>query len=368
MNLTLITEFLEGWAPLSIQESYDNSGLLTGRPGMEVSGALLSLDCTEAVLDEAIAQGINLIICHHPPVFTGMKRFNGSNATERILIKAIRHDLAIYACHTNLDHAAGGVSSFIADKLGLVNKKVMQPLKGKLKKLVCYCPPSHSVQVLDALFGAGAGSIENYSNVSFQTTGTQTFMPVQGANPYSGTIGQLHTGEEVKLECVCTSWLENKIIKAMKDSHPYEVVAYDLIPLENELADYGAGIEGEFEEPMEVPDFLALVAGRMKADCIRHTAFDRPIKKVGCCGGSGSFLLQAAISAGCDAFITADFKYHQFFDAEQQILIADIGHFESEQYTPELLYSRLSEKFPNFALLLSRVHTNPIYYYNGNNC
>lgn len=368
MILKEVISFLEAWAPPSLQESYDNSGLLTGSSSLNITGALLTLDCTEAVLDEAIALGVNLVICHHPPFFTAIKRFNGTNESQRILIKAIKHDLAIYAAHTNLDHAAGGVSSFIADKLGLINKRILQPLNGHMKKIVCFCPPLQAPQVLDAMLAAGAGAIDTYSECSFQISGVQTFKPGPGSTPFSGTIGLRETGEEVRIECVYGAWLEAGIVRAMQDNHPYEVVAYDLIQLDNTLPDIGAGIVAEFEEAMRPQEFLALLSVTMNARGIRYTAYDKPVKRVACCGGSGSFLLGHALAAGCDAFVTADFKYHQFFESEQKLMIADIGHFESEQFTPELLYIKLSQKFPNFALLLSKVHTNPISYYNGNNC
>ena len=368
MILAEITIFLESWAPPSIQESYDNSGLLTGNLEMDITRAILTLDCTEAVLDEAIALKANLIICHHPPFFTAMKRFTGSGMSQRILIKAIKNDLAIYAAHTNLDHATDGVSSFIADKLGLVNQQILQPLKGNMKKIVCYCPPAQCKEVLEAMLAAGAGTIGDYRDVSFLTTGTQTFMPLTGANPFSGTIGLRHTGDEQKIECIYGAWLEKGIIRAMLASHPYEVVAHEITTLDNEIIDKGAGIVAEFETALSPAQFLKLLSVNMKAEGIRYTSYDKPIRRVGCCGGSGSFLLEKAIAENCDAFVTADFKYHQFFEAEQRLMIADIGHFESEQFTSELLFIKLSQKFPNFELLLSKVHTNPIFYYNGNNC
>lgn len=364
MNLKEITTHLESLAPLSWQESYDNSGLIVGNPSQEIKSALISLDCTEAVLDEAILLGCDLVISHHPIVFKGLKRFNESNYVERVVMKAIRNNIALYAIHTNLDNYYKGVNAKIAKKIGLINTKVLVPKQGLLKQLEVYVPESHAERLRKALFGAGAGAIGNYAECSFNTKGTGTFKPKDGATPFSGEVDKLHKGEEVSVEVIYAQHVEGKLLQAMTANHPYEEIAYTIISLGNEFQEVGSGLIGELEKPMEERDFLAMVKQNLQTKVIRHTALlNKPIKRVALCGGSGSFLLKNAISSRADVFITGDFKYHEFFDAEDKILINDIGHFESEQFTQELLLEIIQKKFPNFAVRLTEVNTNPINYY-----
>ena len=260
MKIKEITKFLEGYAPLQYQESYDNCGLIVGNENAEAKGVLITLDCTEEVIDEAIAEDCNLIIAHHPIIFNDLKKLNGSNYIERTVIKAIKNDLAIYAIHTNLDNVHNGVSAKIAERLGLENCKVLSP-KSDLNQQV------------------------------------------------------------------------------------------------------GLGIIGELKEPIKTSTFLIDIKNTMKTNCIRYTSLAKEeVKRVAVCGGSGSVLLKNAKSAEADIFISADFKYHDFFDAENDIVIADIGHYESEQFTKDLIYDLLVKKFTKFAVLLSKVNTNPINY------
>lgn len=364
MNLKEIITYLESLAPLSWQESYDNSGLIVGNPAKEVQCALISLDCTEAVLDEAIRLGCDLIISHHPIVFKGLKRFNESSYVERVVMKAIKNDIALYAIHTNLDNFYKGVNAKIAEKLNLKNTKVLVPKRGLLKQLEVYVPESHAEALRSALFEVGAGAIGNYAECSFNTKGIGTFKPKECAVPFSGEIGKLHTGEEISVEVIYAQHIEGKVLKAMVANHPYEEIAYTTISLGNEFQEVGSGMVGELEEPMSERDFLALVKQNLQTEVIRHTPLlNKPIKRVALCGGAGSFLLKNAIDSAADVFITGDFKYHEFFDAEDKILINDIGHFESEQFTQELLLEIIQKKFPNFAVRLTEVNTNPINYY-----
>lgn len=364
MNLEILLSYLESLAPLSWQEDYDNSGLIVGSPSKEIHSALISLDCTEEVLDEAIRLGCNLIISHHPIVFKGLKRFNESNYVEKVVMKAIKNDIALYAIHTNLDNFYKGVNAKIAEKLGLKNTKVLAPKQGILKQLKVYVPEDHAAVLRNSLFEAGAGAIGNYDECSFNTKGIGTFKPKQGAMPFSGEIDNLHEGEEVSVEVIYAQHLEGKILKAMFAHHPYEEVAYSTISLGNEFQEAGSGMIGELEKPMAEVDFLAFVKQNLQTEVIRHTALlNKPVKRVALCGGSGSFLLKNAIHSAADVFITGDFKYHEFFDAEDRILINDIGHFESEQFTQELLLEIIQNKFPNFAVRLTEVNTNPINYY-----
>ena len=364
MKIKELTQYLETIAPLSYQESYDNSGLIVGDPNDEIKKALVSLDCTEAVVDEAIAKGCDIIISHHPIVFKGLKKFNNKNYVERTVIKAIKHNIALYAIHTNLDNVLGGVSSKIADKLMLEQQAILSPKSGLLKKLVVYVPRAHVEEVRQALFEAGAGSVGNYDECSYNTAGYGTFRPLQGANPVIGSIGTQERVEETKIEVIYPSNLERQIVVAMLASHPYEEVAYNIVTLDNVFQQVGSGVIGNLSEPLAGKEFLAYLKDKLKLQVIRHTALlDKPISRVAVCGGSGGFLLNDAKRSGADIFITADYKYHEFFDAEGQLVIADIGHFESEQFTQELLLDIIQKKFVNFAVLLTETDTNPIKYY-----
>jgi len=355
---------LETIAPASLQEDYDNAGLLTGSTNMVCTGALISLDCTEAIVQEAIDKNCNLIVAHHPIVFKGLKKINGNNYVERTIIKAIKNDIAIYAIHTNLDNVLDGVNGKIAEMLGLQNVRILSPKKGLLKKLVVFSSQYNAQKLTEALFAAGAGNIGNYSECSFSTDGKGTFIPGENSNPETGSIGKRETLNEVKIEVIYPEWLEQKILHAMKDNHPYEEVAHDVYNLNNAYQNIGSGIIGELAIPMDENNFLLKVASVFKVKAIKHTnLLGKKCKKVAVCGGAGSFLIENAKGAGADIYITSDIKYHEFFDADGKILLADIGHYESEQFTIELLFEILSNKFPNFALLKTGVNTNPVQYF-----
>lgn len=358
-----ITTYLESIAPTQLQESYDNCGLLTGDRSWPVTGVLLSLDCTDKVVTEAIQSGCNLIIAHHPIIFKGLKKLTGSNYVERSIIQAIKHDIAIYALHTNLDNILQGVNQRIAEKIGLKNLRVLSPRKDTLMKLVTFVPTENTQQVLDALHGAGAGQLGDYKNCSFQSSGTGTFLPTGSSQPVIGEVGKLEHVNETRLELLFAVHLEHRVLQALRTSHPYEEVAYYLTRLENENHEIGAGILGEIDVPVEPIEFLRRLKISMNTGCVRYTApLEKMIKNVAVCGGSGSFLLSKAIAAGADVFITADFKYHEFFDADGKIMVADIGHYETEQFTKDLIKDVLSKKFTTFAINFSKTITNPISY------
>jgi dinuclear metal center YbgI/SA1388 family protein len=364
MKLSLLTSYLESLAPLSYQEDYDNAGLIVGKPDQEVNQALISLDCTEAIVDEAMANNCQVIVSHHPIVFRGLKKFNGKTYVERVVEKAIRNDIALYAIHTNLDNIMRGVNAKICETLGLKNCRVLAPKHGLLKKLVTYAPVANADEVRNALFNAGAGNIGNYSETSFNAEGTGTFKGNENTNPYAGEPGKCHLENEVRIETVYPAILESKILMALVLAHPYEEVAYDLYTLTNQNQQVGSGMIGELDVPMPEKEFLYHIKEKMSVQVIRHTALTgRPVKKVAVCGGAGGFLLKQAIAAGAEIFITADYKYHEFFDAEGKLVIADIGHFESEQFTQQLLYEIIREKFTNFAVRLTEVNTNPVKYF-----
>jgi dinuclear metal center YbgI/SA1388 family protein len=365
MQIKEIIQYLEDLAPTAYQESYDNAGLITGNPNMEFTGSICCLDSTEEVIDEAIAKGINLVVAHHPIVFKGLKRFNGKNYVERAIIKAIKNDIAIYAIHTNLDNVRGGVNERIADTLGLStsNRSILIPKKGMLSKLEVYVPLEQLPKVQSAVWKVGAGEIGNYANCSFSTIGAGTFRPLAGAKPFIGTEGEQEFTQEQCLEVIFPSHLSTMVIRAMAESHPYEQPAYQLITLDNSNQEVGSGIVGNLAEAIPVQDFLSFVKERMGVGALKYTnpCFEK-ISKVAVLGGSGIFGLGAAIASGAQVFITSDVKYHEFFDAEGRIILIDIGHYESEQYTQQLLQEHLAEKFPKFANLLTGVRTNPVNY------
>jgi dinuclear metal center YbgI/SA1388 family protein len=357
-----IADCLERVAPLSYQEDYDNSGLITGNPHDNVTGILIALDCTEAVVDEAIATSCNLIVAHHPILFKGLKKLTGRTYVERVIIKAIQNKIAIYAIHTNLDNVLSGVNNKIATRIGLKNLQILQPKKD-LMKLVTFIPKAQAEAVTNELHKAGAGQIGNYKDCSFSSIGEGRFTPAAGANPAQGIVNQSEKVEEVRVEVIFSTNLKHKILSALQESHPYEEVAYYVSELQNENQEVGAGILGELDTPEETQSFLNRLKTTMNTECVRHSKIVKDkIKKVAICGGAGSFLLSIAIAKGADVFISADFKYHEFFDADGKIIIADIGHYESEQFTKELISEFLREKFPTFAIAFSKVVTNPISY------
>ncbi|MGD9931775.1 MAG: Nif3-like dinuclear metal center hexameric protein [Mangrovibacterium sp.] len=363
MQISEITSFIESIAPLAYQEPYDNAGLLVGSPTEEVESVLISLDVTEAVVDEAIAGGFKLIIAHHPLIFGGIKKLNGKTELERCLIKAIKNDVAIYAAHTNLDSVMGGVNSKICEKLGLINCQILSPIKGQLKKLVTFIPTAQASKVQQAVFEAGAGHLGNYDSCGYVLDGIGSFRGNESSNPFVGKKGNLHTEKETRFETIFPAHLQEKIIQALLANHPYEEVAYDIYPLDNEFLLAGMGMIGELATPMDEMEFLQFTKMEFQSAVVRHSPLlHKKVKKVAVCGGSGSFLIRQAIGAKAAVFITGDLKYHQFFEAEGKIVLADIGHFESEQFTKEVFYELLTKKFPKFAIRLSAIHTNPINY------
>jgi dinuclear metal center YbgI/SA1388 family protein len=364
MKLSEIIAELELWAPLSNQESYDNSGLLVGNMNQEITGALICLDSIESVVDEAIANGLNLIIAHHPIIFSGLKKLNGKNYIERTIIKAIKNDIAIYAIHTNLDNIRTGVNKKIADRIGLENTKILAPKEGKLFKLTVNVPKSEAENIRNQLFKSGAGNIGNYSECSFSIPGMGTFTGNADSNPTIGEKNKRQYEPEEKLEVIVEDWQLNKVFAELKKAHIYEEIAYEIIPLKNVNQNIGAGMIGDLKEELNSESFFNLLKMNMKATSIRYTTpLNRPIKKVAVCGGSGSEFLPFAIAQGADVYVTSDYKYHQFFDADGKIMVADIGHFESEQFTIELISDFLREKFPKFAVRLTVTNTNPINYF-----
>lgn len=363
MKLFQITNELEKLAPLAYAEDFDNVGLLVGDVNAEVSKILITLDTTEEVVREAIDKGVNLIVSFHPIIFSGMKKLTGKNYVERAVQLAIKNDINIYATHTALDNSQFGVNHQICKQLNLINTEILIPQNNTLLHLVTYVPKDKAGQLRNALFAAGAGGIGEYDNCSFNIDGTGTFRASEKANPYVGEIGETHFEDEVRISLIFNKHLKNQILKSLKENHPYEEVAYEIFSLENTNQTIGIGMVGELEKEMNEYDFLNYLKEKMQSKIVRHSKLlNKPIKKVAVLGGSGSFAIGNAKRAGADVFITADLKYHNFFEAENEILLADVGHYESEQFTKNLLTAYLSEKFPNFAVLNSEINTNPVHY------
>ena len=352
MKIKELVQVIEEIAPLSLQESYDNSGLLVGSEDEDVKSALITLDVTEEVLDEAIKDGYGIIISHHPVIFSGIKKLNGKNYVENIVIKAIKNNIALYAVHTNIDNAGNGLNAILGKKLGLNNLKVLKPGASSLKKLVVFCPVGHAENVRKAMFDAGAGHIiGKYDGCSYNTEGFGTFRALEGADPYVGELGKLHYEKEIKIETIVPDTRLGAVINTMLSVHPYEEVAYDIYPLDNFNGNTGAGMIGELEEELDAVDFLKSVKEKLNVKALKfNKPVERKVKKVAFCGGSGAFLINEAFKQGADVFITGDVKYHDYFEHVGKMTIVDAGHYETEQFIKELLYEVLTEKFPTFAV------------------
>ncbi|MDD3038546.1 Nif3-like dinuclear metal center hexameric protein [Bacteroides sp.] len=363
MKIKEIVCALEQFAPLPLQDGFDNAGLQIGLTDAEAAGALLCLDVTESVLDEAIALGYNLVISHHPLIFKRYKSITGKDYVERCILKAIKNDIIIYSAHTNLDNAQGGVNFKIGEKIGLKNLRILEPKENYLTKLVTFVPCTQANAVRQVLFTAGCGNIGNYDSCSYNLEGEGTFRAKEGANPFCGTIGELHQEGEVRIETILPSFKKSEVIKALLAVHPYEEPSFDLYPLQNDWMQAGSGVIGELENPETEFEFLNRIKKIFEVGCLRHNKLTgREVKKVALCGGAGAFLLPQAIRSEANVFITGEIKYHDYFGHEGDILMAEIGHYESEQYTKEIFYSIIRDLFPNFALQLSKINTNPIKY------
>jgi dinuclear metal center YbgI/SA1388 family protein len=363
MKVKDIIAILEELAPLPYSEGFDNTGLLVGDENTTVSGILVTLDTLENIVDEAIEKKCNLIVSFHPIIFSGLKKITGKTYVERVVQKAIKNDIAIFSNHTALDNSYNGVNAMICEKLGLKNRNILIPQRETIKKLITFVPLTSADKVRESLFDAGGGTIGNYENCSFNVAGKGSFKGNDASNPVKGKKGEIHFEEEVQIGITFAKHQQGNILKALFETHPYEEVAYEITTLENSNQHIGMGMIGDLENAMPENDFLKFLKKTMKTDCVRHSKLiNKSIKKVAVLGGSGSFAINTAKKAGADAFISADFKYHDFFKAENTILLADIGHYESEQFTKELLHAFLKKKITNFAVLLSQINTNPISY------
>ncbi len=366
MLIRRIVQYLETLAPPALQENYDNAGLLTGDKNAVCTGVLICLDSTEAIIAEAISKGCNLVVAHHPIIFKGLRSITGKDYVERTIVAAIKNDIAVYAMHTNLDNLVSGVNGRIADKLHLQHCRSLAPKHGLLTKLQVYVPVSASEKLLEALFKAGAGNIGNYADCSFTSTGVGSFTPGKTSNPVIGTRGSKTLVEEAKIEVIFPTHITKAVVSEMLAAHPYEEVAYDLFEVQNTRSDTGSGLIGVLSESMETNAFLQLLKDTFGVRALKHTALlHEKVKTIALCGGAGSFLLKNAIAYGADVYITSDVKYHEFFDADNKTILVDIGHYESEQFTIDLIYDKLTENFINFAILKTGLNTNPVFYFEG---
>ena len=363
MKVKEIVSALERFAPLPLQDGFDNAGLQVGLTEAEATGALLCLDVTESVVDEAVALGYNLIVSHHPLIFKGYKSITGKDYIERCIIKAIAHGITIYSAHTNLDNAPGGVNFKIAEKIGLKNVRILAPKEDCLLKLVTFVPVEQAEKVRKALFDAGCGCFGNYDSCSYNLQGEGTFRALEGANPFCGQVGELHTEREIRVETVLPAFRKSAVVKALMTNHPYEEPAFDLYPIKNTWNQVGSGVVGELDEPETELEFLKRIKKLFEVGCVKHSRLTgRLIQKVALCGGSGAFLAPQAVASGADLFLTGEIKYHDYFSYEDRILMTEIGHYESEQYTKEIFYSIIREMFPGLDVQVTRVNTNPIKY------
>jgi dinuclear metal center YbgI/SA1388 family protein len=364
LKLKELCNYLDSAIPLSFQEDYDNSGLQVGDTEKEISSALITLDVTEEVMDEAIAGGCNVLISHHPVLFRGIKNLTGKSFIERIIATAIKNDIAIYSAHTNLDNLSTGVSRKMAEKLNLEKITVLSPINNKLLKLVTFIPESHLDRVRDEIFRAGAGVIGNYDQCGFSVTGTGSFRGNENTNPFVGVKGKLHFENEIRFETILFSHLREKVTKALLAAHPYEEVAYDFYALENNNTETGLGVTGYLPDPLPENEFLKLVSSVFDAEGLKYSKpVGKPVSKVALCGGAGGSLLGLAMKSGADAYVTSDIRYHDFFLTEKKILLVDAGHFESEKFSREILKDLIIKNFPKFAVRFSETNTNPINYF-----
>lgn len=358
-----IISTIEELAAVQLQESFDNSGLLIGSGEEEVTGVLICLDVTMPVIDEAIEKGFNMIVSHHPMIFNAIKRINMSNVKDEMIVKAIKNDIVIYAAHTNIDSSMPGVSSVLGKALGLTNISILHPKSDFLCKILVYVPNNHADIVRKAIFNSGGGCIGNYDSCSFNSEGVGTFRGNSESNPFVGRKNELHQEPETRIEFMIPRYMQNKVLRAITEAHPYEEPAFDIIPLNNKLMNKGLGVVGDLIEPMSEIEFLDMVKATINLKALRHSKIrGRMIKRVALCGGSGSSFIRDAITANADIYLTAELKHNEFLDYQDNIVIADIGHYESECLIKNLIRDILLKKNSNFAIRISEAEDNPVFY------
>ena len=363
MRIQNFIDVIEEWAPTAYAEDFDNVGLIIGNPELECKGVLVTHDTLENVVEECIKKDFNLIVSFHPIIFSGLKKLTQSTYVERVVTKAIKNDICVYAIHTALDNHRFGVSHALAENLGLYDIEVLSPKEKTIRKLTTYAPKNEAPVLLEKLYEAGAGKIGNYKECSFISSGKGTFKGNENSNPNLGVKGEKTEVDEVQINLIFELHSQQKILHTLFETHPYEEVAYEVFSLENKNQTIGMGSLGELENEMDEEVFINWVQDKLNIDMVRHSkTIGKKIKKVAVLGGSGSFAISSAIRSNADVFVTADLKYHDFFQAENKILLIDAGHYETEQFTKKLIHDNLIKKLPNFAIALSESITNPVNY------
>ncbi|MBI4536287.1 MAG: Nif3-like dinuclear metal center hexameric protein [Ignavibacteriae bacterium] len=367
MTVREIQDVIEHWAPREIAWGQDNVGLQIGNPASRLLGILIALDVTEKIITEARRHRANLIISHHPLLFKAPRSITPRNQVGRCIDALVKSGIALYSAHTNLDFAHGGTSWAIAEALGLTAVDFLYKPYKVQRKIVTFVPTDHVDRVAVAMAEAGAGRIGNYDNCSFRMLGTGTFKANERANPVVGSKNVLEKVAETRLEMVVDQWLVPGVLKALKQAHPYEEVAHDVYPTENESDAFGMGIIGMLVRPMTLKSLLALIKKKLGARALRCTgSLNHKVSRIAACGGSGSELLDEAVRARADAFITADVKYHTFHDANGRIALIDAGHYETEHLVVQTMAKKLAQEMRRMRIhvpvFASRTSTNPIVY------
>ncbi|MDX2495518.1 MAG: Nif3-like dinuclear metal center hexameric protein [Desulfuromusa sp.] len=334
--------------PTYLAEDWDNVGLQVGNPAAEIDKILVCLDAEEIAIQEALRQGAQLIISHHPLIFRPIKRLSPTDMTGRVLFQAIKHDISVVSAHTNLDRAADGLNDWLAERLGVLGVVPLeQPTGGYFYKLVVYVPLGHEMEVRDAVFAAGAGQVGAYDHCSFNSRGTGTFRGNQETRPFIGTPGEIEKTEEVRFETIVPAPVLNKVVSRMLKVHPYEEVAYDLIPLANEHLQVGLGRVGQLKKSILLQQFADQVKEKLQLPALKLVGdLEQKISRVAVCGGTGMSMFSAAVRHGADCLVTADIKFHEAQRARAEgVALIDAGHFATEQIMVAELSARLRKFF-----------------------
>jgi len=359
MKIKEVISFLENKFPLSWQEDFDNSGIQCGDKERDITGVVVCFDMSEVVIEEAISKGANMVVSHHPIIYRDViKRIEPTNRVGKILCKALENKILLYSMHTNIDSGKAGGNSLFAQKLELQKLSVLSPKENEFCKLVVFVPSENSVFLRDALFKAGCGNIGNYSHCSFSCEGIGSFKPLADANPHIGQHNRIERVEEERIEMIFSKIKKRQIVEALYQHHPYEEPAFDIFALENTNKDIGLGRVGFLPQPMVAADFIHYVKQKLNVELVRFSGNSKAeISKVAVCGGGGASHIKDALTAGADAYITGDLKYHDFFIPENKMLLVDIGHFEGEHFIREIITSLLKEKFKNFSTYFTEVES-----------
>ena len=365
MTIKDVTTFLEQKFPLYLQEDFDNCGVQCGDVRQEISGAMVCFEMSEQVIDEAIDKGCNLVISHHPLMLKrGICKIVPTDRVGAMICKALAHNMVLYSMHTNIDSGEGGGNDAFAEKLRLRNVKVLEPHKGMYRKLVVFVPKENAETLKSALFAVGCGVQGNYDSCGYTLHGQGQFRPLEGANPHIGEENHLEHVDEERVEMIYPTGLQRAVVQAIYDNHPYEEPAFDLLPLENESRTIGLGRIGELPKELPVSDFLGYLKDNLGFIHCRYCGDEtKMIRKVAVCGGGGSSFIDLAIASGADAYVSGDFKYHDFFKSYQKTLLVDIGHYEGEFFIKNIIFNLLNEKFSTFATLISKMESLEVKFF-----